>query len=289
MSQSRDARRTGDAKGQGAPRAAGALVPACAAPVLDFCLGVLARRGAGAGPLVLGLSGPQGAGKSTLAAWLTGALAQRGWRAEAVSIDDFYLTHAQQRALYQATGSRYLEHRGYPGTHDVALGERVLQGLVAGQGVRVPRYDKSAHGGRGDRAPEAAWREVRGALDVVVLEGWLLGFVPVEPSEVGEDLELPNGYLAGYAAWHGLLGAFVHMEAQSLVQIVAWRCAAERARRQAGEAALSEEEARDYIERFLPAYGLYVPRLRARCPVAGPRLHVLLDAERGLVGAPEQF
>lgn len=42
--------------------------------------------------------------------------------------------------------------------------------------VRVPRYDKSARGGKGDRAPEAEWSVVSAPPDIVLLEGWMLGF-----------------------------------------------------------------------------------------------------------------
>lgn len=255
------------------------MIPACAMSVLDFCCAALAQRPAR--PLLIGLSGPQGVGKTTLAAYLLEALDQRGLRAAAVSIDDFYLTHAEQRALHAATGNRYLEHRGYPGTHDIALGAQVLDALrkSAGEEVQLPVYNKGAHEGRGDRAPQG--RGVRGPLDLVVLEGWLLGFTPAAASEIDDaELLLPNQLLARYAAWHERLDAFVHLVAPSLKQIVTWRVAAERARRESGAPALSEEAAREYVERFLPAYRLYVPRLLERCPITGPRLCIHLGPDR---------
>ena len=46
-----------------------------------------------------------------------------------------------------------------------------LRALRVGETMRVPRYDKSAHGGLGDRAAEAAWPVIDGPIDVVVLEG----------------------------------------------------------------------------------------------------------------------
>jgi pantothenate kinase-related protein Tda10 len=51
------------------------------------------------------------------------------------------------------------------GTHDLPLLRRTLSGLrAAGSGdcVRVPRYDKSLRGGRGDRAAPDAWTTVTG-------------------------------------------------------------------------------------------------------------------------------
>jgi len=235
-------------------------------------------------PWVLGVQGPQGCGKSTLAAALVDALAAEanGARAVAVSIDDFYLTHDEQSALAaRHAGNPYLLYRGYPGTHDVALGARVLDALAAlrgGDETLVPSYDKSAHAGRGDRAPREAWRRVRGPVDVLIVEGWMLGFAAVPEASLPEPaLRPPNEYLAAYAAWTRRLDGFLQLDVASLDTIVRWRVDAERARRELGRPALTDDEARDYIERFLPAYRVYVPPLRARPPCGDARLVMLSD------------
>lgn len=51
-----------------------------------------------------------------------------------------------------------------------------------GSVVRVPRYDKSARAGKGDRAPREEWGEVSSteAPEIVLLEGWMLGFEALE-------------------------------------------------------------------------------------------------------------
>lgn len=252
----------------------------------------LRRRIAARGPCVVGLSGPQGCGKSTLASAVVAAARAAGETAVALSIDDVYLTHDQQRALAALhPGNLYLEHRGYPGTHDVELGAATLRALRAAQPgdvVALPAYDKSAHAGRGDRRPRGDWPAVVGPVDLVVLEGWMLGF----PSLDAAALEaLPDRHLAAaasflppYAAWTDALDAFVHLDAAEPDLVVGWRVDAERARRASGAAALSDAEARDYVERFLPAYALWVPLLRARPPAPRgaplPRLHVVLGADR---------
>jgi D-glycerate 3-kinase len=235
---------------------------------------------------VLGLNGPQGCGKSTAAAALVDAARDDGRRAVAVSIDDFYLTHEEQRALAEHhTGNPYLLYRGYPGTHDVALGARVIEALGAcreGADVTVPVYDKSANAGRGDRAPESRWRHVTGPVDLVIVEGWMLGFAPVDEATLEPDLVAPNRYLAAYGAWSSRLDALVHLSTDSLDTIVAWRVDSERARRERGETALTDDEARDYIRRFLPAYRAYVPALRANPPCADFRV-VTLGPDRRVV------
>jgi D-glycerate 3-kinase len=233
-------------------------------------------------PLVVGIQGPQGCGKSTLAAAVVGGFGDVGFRAVTVSIDDFYLPFAEQCALAERhAGNPYLLYRGYPGTHDVPLGTEVIDSVArqkAGEETLVPVYDKSAHAGRGDRAPRRGWRRVAGPTDVLIVEGWMLGFSPVdEPLE--PDLRAPNALLGAYSAWNERLDAFLHLEVGSLETIVDWRVDAERARRASGQAALSDDEARDYIERFLPAYRVYVPRLRAHPPCADVQT-VLLGEDR---------
>lgn len=120
--------------------------------------------------------------------------------------------------LYQdALAARYptnplLQVRGNAGTHDLALALRTIR-AVAGRGkggggsgrsgdaesagIRVPRYDKSARGGKGDRAPDDDWGVVAERPDIVLLEGWMLGFeaLPDESSLlVSAGKENDGGY-----------------------------------------------------------------------------------------------
>lgn len=259
------------------------LVTTYYAPLARDALGALDERRARGerGPLVLGVSGPQGGGKSTLAAVLAQALGSLGLACVAVSIDDFYLTRAEQLALAaRSPASRYLEHRGYPGTHDVALGARTLAALTSPEAgeVALPSYDKGAHGGRGDRAPDARRRVVATPLDVVILEGWMLGFSPVEPAPSDPHLAEVERALEAYEAWHRHVSRWVLLEAEPLGLVVRWRVEAEAARRARGEPGLEPDEARDYVERFLPAYERWVPGLRERVSRRG--VHVVLGPDR---------
>lgn len=254
-------------------------------PVHDFCLAQISA--AASRPLVIGLQAPQGAGKTTLVTHLLQALPGLGLRGAGVSVDDFYLTRQDQLQLAAAhEGNPYLEHRGYPGTHDVSLGEhtiRALKSLRPGESTRVPVYDKSAHGGRGDRAPENAWREVSGPLDVVVVEGWMLGFAPVSESELPDArLAAPNRALADYRRWTDLVDVWVALRAQDPEYVLTWRVEAEEAMKASGKPGLSREAITDYIGRFLPAYRTYATP--DRIPGAGTGLTLTLDAQRRPIG-----
>ena len=48
-------------------------------------------------PKIIGVSGSQGSGKSTFAGVVVEQLQMRGFAAAAVSLDDFYLTHADRQ------------------------------------------------------------------------------------------------------------------------------------------------------------------------------------------------
>ena len=129
-----------------------------------------AREIAGSGspssaPLVVGIQAPQGCGKTTLVAELETLLASVGLRAASVSVDDFYLTfEGQQKLASEFAGNPLLELRGNAGSHDLALGAETLERLVRGEegAIALPRYDKSLHGGRGDRAPPRGLARRRG-------------------------------------------------------------------------------------------------------------------------------
>jgi D-glycerate 3-kinase len=140
-------------------------------------------------------------------------------------------------------------------------------------------YDKSKHIGRGDRLPETEWREVIGPLDIVFVEGWMLGFTPV-PENTLEDARLdePNRALAAYDRWYRNLDCFVTLRAVDPNDVLRWRVEAEGRMRASGKPGLSREEIEDYVRRFLPAYRTY-----GGAPASIPearRFTIRLDGER---------
>lgn len=235
-------------------------------------------------PLMVGLSAPQGAGKTTLTAALCEIAAAKGLRAVSLSIDDFYLTRAEQLRLAQAHPTNpYWQQRGYPGTHDLALGEatlHALKGLGSKGALPLPAYDKSAHAGQGDRRPRSDWREVRGPLEVIFFEGWMLGFTAVAETALADPaLKDINAVLPGYERWLELLDAMIWLEPQDANYVIEWRVEAEKRMQAEGHAGMSETEITAYINKFLPAYRTYLPVLKATV-ARFPHLHLMIGRNR---------
>eukprot|EP00238_Polyblepharides_amylifera_P008322 CAMPEP_0196592082 /NCGR_PEP_ID=MMETSP1081-20130531/71727_1 /TAXON_ID=36882 /ORGANISM="Pyramimonas amylifera, Strain CCMP720" /LENGTH=336 /DNA_ID=CAMNT_0041915659 /DNA_START=52 /DNA_END=1062 /DNA_ORIENTATION=- len=248
-------------------------------------------------PLVVGISAPQGCGKTTLVSALEGLFKFRGHTAATVSIDDFYLTFENQQVLAASNpDNELLQYRGNAGSHDLALGTTTLQKLIQarseGTSAATPRYDKSAHAGRGDRAAEEKWPVLEGPLSVVLFEGWMSGFSPLlteEVAAVDPQLVPVNEALRSYkTAWDKYCDAWFVVKVEDFNWVQKWRLQAEVAMRSEGKAALSDEQVQDFVNRFLPAYKAYLPGLYANGPCGStkdtPVLMLEVDQSRNVQG-----
>jgi len=131
-------------------------------------------------PLVIGVNGAQGSGKTTLGDFLVHALTHEfNLNVVSVSLDDFYLTKAQRTSLAQTVHPLF-KTRGVPGTHDVKLAVDTFERLLAGQPTGIPRFNKAID----DRFAESEWDQVDKPVDVIVFEGWCLGAVAQRPFDL---------------------------------------------------------------------------------------------------------
>lgn len=81
-----------------------------------------------------------------------------------------------------------MQHRGQPSTHDLPLALSVFSALREHNPTQIPVYDKSAFHGQGDRTDPSCWHEVNRPgerpVEVVVFEGWCVGFRPLSNAEL---------------------------------------------------------------------------------------------------------
>ena len=158
-------------------------------------------------PILIGINGCQGSGKTTLADALVMLLRKHQLKALAISIDDFYLTKKERGQLAQ-TVHPLLATRGVPGTHDMALAKQVITALLAQQStVAVPRFNKATD----DRHQPSEWDNVDAPLDVIILEGWCVLAKP-QPEHA---LSLPVNELEATEDAEGVWRRYVNQRLQS--------------------------------------------------------------------------
>ncbi|KAJ5052142.1 uncharacterized protein L3040_001901 [Drepanopeziza brunnea f. sp. 'multigermtubi'] len=235
----------------------------------------------------MALNGIQGSGKTTLVSSLATTLRSppHNLPTLVLSIDDLYLPHASQAALAASHPENPLvQHRGVPGTHDLALARALFAALRTGSECRVPAYDKAAYDGQGDRVPEAQWQvvnregEEEKKVRVVIFEGWCVGFSALPEAEVVrrregpnrtlsknrlEDLLFVNQRLAEYdQVLNREFDAFIHLDAEDTDYVYKWRQEQEAALRREKGMGMSVEQVTRFVDGYYPAYELYTARLR---------------------------
>ncbi|WP_017305839.1 hypothetical protein [Spirulina subsalsa] len=226
---------------------------------LPLTLQLVAERQKLERPIVQGILGGQGSGKTTLTAVIRLILEHLNYTSVGFSLDDLYKSYVQRQQLQQQDPR--LIWRGPPGTHDVEIGVELLDGLrqpKRRKPVIVPRFDKSAWGGAGDKATP----EMIDPVDIVLFEGWFVGVRPIDPREFDqapppiitpEDRHFAwdmNDRLMEYVPlWHRLdrLMILYPVDYRFSKQ---WRREAEHKMKAQGKGGMSDEELEQFVEYF---------------------------------------
>lgn len=255
-----------------------------------------ARPGFSQQPALVGICGAQGSGKSTLTETLTEHFREKGLRVAALSLDDLYLRRAEREHLAAAVHP-LLATRGVPGTHDVELGEAVLDALGKPGTISVPRFDKSID----DRFPERAWETVEGPVDLILFEGWCVGAsaeaeralaAPINVLERTEDADgqwrrYANTALAGdYQRLFGRIDLLILLAAPSFEIVARWRTEQEEhlrrklhaEGREQGSGLMSAEQ----IARFVQHYERITRHILTEMP-ARADIVIKLNGERQII------
>ena len=216
--------------------------------------------------LLVGVSGCQGSGKSTLASLLVVLLKElMGLKAINLSIDDFYLTHADRQMLARSVHP-LLATRGVPGTHDVQLALDTIAKLRRPGMVAIPRFNKAID----DRAPQDEWPVILAPVDVIVLEGWCLS-VPAQHEELltepfniletNEDAEgrwrryVNTQIETAYSRLYDMIDYLIMLKAPDFAKVFEWRQNQEdKLAARLGSAAGNRIMTREQLHRFIQHY-----------------------------------
>ena len=134
---------------------------------------------------VIGLTGGQGTGKSTISNILKIVLRDvYNLKTVIFSIDDFYKTFKERKKMSKKISNLFLT-RGVPGTHDTKMLLQCIKNLKNNKfkKMTIPKFDKSID----NRSSKNKWLKVKKKPNIVIFEGWCVGATP----QKNKDLNFP--------------------------------------------------------------------------------------------------
>ena len=163
---------------------------------------------------IIGLSGGQGTGKSTITSILK-FIFKKKYNLDlcVFSIDDFYRTKSERIKMSKTIHPLFLT-RGVPGTHDVKLLSNVIQKLKKKnfKTVLVPKFDKS----RDDRFKKTKWQRIKTPPQIIILEGWCVGAISQKKSELIRPLNNIEKKLDTKLVWRNKVNNLLKNEYKKL-------------------------------------------------------------------------
>ena len=141
---------------------------------------------------IIGLTGGQGTGKSTISIILK-IILKEAYNLETVifSIDDFYKTLNERETMSKKISDLFLT-RGVPGTHDTKMLLQCIKNLKNNnfKKMNIPKFDKSID----NRLSKSNWLQVKKKPNIVIFEGWCVG----ASAQKNKDLISPINKLEKY-------------------------------------------------------------------------------------------
>ena len=192
-------------------------------------------------PIIIGLAGGQGTGKTTISSIINLILVKYfKLKVFKISIDDFYKTRKERYKLSKKVHP-LLMTRGVPGTHDIDLILRFFKIMRKRnfKSLSLPKFDKSID----DRFNKNQWYKIKSKPDVVIFEGWCVGAKsqknielkkPINSLEKMEDKSMKwrkyvNFQLAGkYKTFHNMIDCLLYLKAKNFSLLRRWRLKQEK-------------------------------------------------------------
>lgn len=187
-------------------------------------------------PLVIGINGAQGTGKSTLSRFLADYFRrEHELNTFVLSLDDLYKTYEERFNLSQSVHPLLIT-RGVPGTHsvDIALDFFKSTASQSDGSVTSPRFRKELD----DRVPIQEWNKLDLPVDIILFEGWCVSARaqssdalsdPINDFESKEDSEgtwrnyVNDALATSYVEMFSYIDYTILLRAPSFETILDWR------------------------------------------------------------------
>ena len=137
---------------------------------------------------IIGLTGGQGAGKSTITQIIKLILENKyKLRVVYFSIDDFY-KKSSERIKMSKKVHQLFKIRGVPGTHDTSLIKKTFINLTKKnfKSLTIPLFDKS----RDERFPKKNWQKIKKQPEIIIFEGWCVGAKPQKKKYLKKSINI---------------------------------------------------------------------------------------------------
>jgi len=195
-------------------------------------------------PLIVGISGGQGSGKTTFVEFLKKILELKyDLKCYSISIDDIYKTK-KDRFLLSKRKHKLFFTRGVPGTHNTKYlinYFKNLKDLKAGKKIfTIPKFNKASD----DRLSKKHWYRFSNKCDIILFEGWCVGAIaennksilekPINNLEKVEDRhcvwrKLVNNHLKkDYKILYSFIDFMIYLKAPSFKKVLEWRTLQEK-------------------------------------------------------------
>lgn len=247
-------------------------------------------------PIIVGVNGCQGSGKSTVTDLLT-LLLNEHYQCPTIgmSIDDFYLTQDQRQQLAEQVHPLF-RTRGVPATHNTQQLYDTLNSLKNNQlPVSIPKFNKAID----NPFAQDQWPVVKHKVQVILFEGWCVAappqaesqlLQPVNNLERDEDSDAvwrsyANKKLAeDYQPLFSLIDRLVMLKAPGFHTVLNWRLQQEhklRERVSAEQGDDAEVMTDQQVARFIEHYQRITESCFAQLPDKADDLY-LMDDQRNI-------
>ena len=150
-------------------------------------------------PLIIGIAGGQGTGKTTITSIIS-LILKKYFKLKVfkISIDDFYKSRKERKKLSK-NKHPLLMIRGVPGTHDYKIIYEFFKKVKNKKfsKLRLPKFDKS----KDDRCNKKLWYKINSRPDVIILEGWCVGAKAQKNSQLSKPINNLEKIKDPYLVW----------------------------------------------------------------------------------------